>query len=315
MSYNRETNMYEGYIYIILNDIHHELVYVGQTTTTLNRRWNEHKAQMKKHSNTDCLHNAMEKYGIEHFAMDFLEMVQDENKESLIEILDQREKHYINIFNSYKNGYNATRGGRDGVDHQKRSVIKYDLDGNIVKCYESVDCLKKEFDSVSTIYDCCLGNAKYAYGYIWRYTGDNFDKFPLPTENEKEEAIIRAKALMPIDKYDYKGNKILTYKNANDAAYNENVSRKKIVACCTGRNVYCNMYIFRFYTDRFDSYATTTNKPKVVEQYDINGNFIAVYESVRQAGKILNIPHQAITGVCRGEHKTSYGYKWSFLCN
>ena len=75
------------------------------------------------------------------------------------------------------------------------------------------------------------------------------------------------------------------------------------------------MYIFRFYTDSFDSYATTTNKPKVVEQYDINGNFIAVYESARQAGKTLNIPHQAITGVCRGEHKTSYGYKWSFLCN
>ena len=34
------------------------------------------------------------------------------------------------------------------------------------------------------------------------------------------------------------------------------------------------MCIFRFYTDRFDSYVTTTNKPKVVEQYDINGNLI-----------------------------------------
>ena len=29
MAYNKETGMYEGYIYIILNDVDPELVYIG----------------------------------------------------------------------------------------------------------------------------------------------------------------------------------------------------------------------------------------------------------------------------------------------
>ena len=42
MAYNKETGMYEGFIYIIMNDINPEQVYIGQTTGTPNQRWTGH---------------------------------------------------------------------------------------------------------------------------------------------------------------------------------------------------------------------------------------------------------------------------------
>lgn len=85
MSFNKETSMYEGYIYLILNDIYPEKIYVGQTYQELSIRWSGHIWQMKKHSTTDMLHNAMEKHGKEHFAMEGIEKCVSTTKNILIE--------------------------------------------------------------------------------------------------------------------------------------------------------------------------------------------------------------------------------------
>lgn len=80
-----------------------------------------------------------------------------------------KKKRLIEKFDSYYNGYNSTIGGRDTMIHQIRSVSKYDLYGNYIISYESINDLLKEFDAVHCIYECCSGKCKYAYGYIWRY--------------------------------------------------------------------------------------------------------------------------------------------------
>lgn len=216
MAYNKETEMYEGWIYIILNDIDPELVYIGQTSDTPEARWNGHYHQIKKHTPTDKLHNKMEKYGKEHFAMEVLEHHKLPTKELLFKRLDEREIALIAKFDSYYHGLNSTKGGRGASEHQMRPVQRFDLDGNFIAEYESVDYLKKEFDSVSTIYDCCLhNNTKYAYGSLWKY---KYDDTPLPslTDEEKNEAITRYKMLLPIDEYSYKGTLLKTYKDSKE---------------------------------------------------------------------------------------------------
>jgi hypothetical protein len=54
----------------------------------------------------------MQKYGIENFTVELIE-------ETLFP--EEREKYWIEFYGSFKNGYNATRGG-DG-----RPYIDYDL--------------------------------------------------------------------------------------------------------------------------------------------------------------------------------------------
>lgn len=55
------------------------------------------------------------------------------------------------------------------------------------------------------------------------------------------------------------------------------------------------------------------DKTKKVAQYDLNGNLIKVYESLRQAEKETNTPKSSgIAHCCRGKQKTYINFKWKY---
>ena len=51
---------------------------------------------------------------------------------------------------------------------------------------------------------------------------------------------------------------------------------------------------------------------KAVAQLDLNGNIIAIYQSVGAAGLAVNIAGSNISGVCRNRRKTAAGFRWSY---
>lgn len=65
MAINKD-GIYTGYIYKITNLIN-DKVYIGQTTTTINNRWSQHKTHKDKRSH---LRSALDKYGIENFKIE-----------------------------------------------------------------------------------------------------------------------------------------------------------------------------------------------------------------------------------------------------
>lgn len=94
----------EKYIYKIVNKIT-GLIYIGQTKN-LKNRWYEHclacTNSIKR--KTSKLYNAMYKYGIYNFVMEAIE--------GPIENYNEREKYWIDYYNTYKGeGYNLTPGG------------------------------------------------------------------------------------------------------------------------------------------------------------------------------------------------------------
>lgn len=94
-----------GYIYKIENTINNK-VYIGQTVKTLEKRFSQHKNNYDKpYFSQLCLYQAFKKYGIENFT--FLQIEEVENSQ-----LDEREKYWIEYYNSFKDGYNSTLGGR-----------------------------------------------------------------------------------------------------------------------------------------------------------------------------------------------------------
>ena len=99
-----------AYIYKITNNINQK-VYIGQTIMAPMQRWQKHKSDARLNKPYP-LYKAMNKYGINNFSFEVLEEVD-------IEQLDEKERYYINLYNSYinfenSNGYNATLGGSDG---------------------------------------------------------------------------------------------------------------------------------------------------------------------------------------------------------
>ena len=49
-----------------------------------------------------------------------------------------------------------------------------------------------------------------------------------------------------------------------------------------------------------------------VNQYDLDGSFVASYDSANQASAAAGIDHWSICACCRGEYKHAGGYQWKY---
>lgn len=133
-----------GFIYKVTNDIN-EKIYVGQTAFSIEERWSEHlKDRLQQKSKNRPLYNAMNKYGIEHFKVEQIE-------ECPLEQLSEREIYWIEYYNSYENGYNATRGG-EGT----RIIKDYNIIAETYLLLKSKQETAKQCNcSVSTVTSVC----------------------------------------------------------------------------------------------------------------------------------------------------------------
>ena len=94
-----------GYIYKITNTLN-DKVYIGQTIKAVQKRFTQHKNNSnKEYFSQIVLYKAFNKYGIENFICEEIEEVPNDK-------LDEREKYWIEYYDSYFNGYNSTLGGR-----------------------------------------------------------------------------------------------------------------------------------------------------------------------------------------------------------
>lgn len=90
--------------------------YIGITQKSVKRRLQEHIYSAV--NNSECkIHKALRKYPIQNWTIETIETC------SSREELCERERYYIDHFDTYKNGYNMTLGG-DGVDPESASKFR-----------------------------------------------------------------------------------------------------------------------------------------------------------------------------------------------
>ena len=112
-----------SYIYMISNDINNKK-YIGKTSHTIEYRWNLHKRDYPYFQYP--LYNAIKKYGIEHFSIKQIEECPDE-------ILSNREIYWIDFYDSYNNGYNATLGGEGCPKYDYEQIMELWHEGYHIK--------------------------------------------------------------------------------------------------------------------------------------------------------------------------------------
>ena len=98
-----------GLIYKITNKTNGKS-YIGLTQFSLEERMKGHiNDSRKKDQLNKPLYSAMRKYGVDSFEISLIEECDDD-------VLSEREIHYIEYYNTYNSGYNATIGG-EGVSN------------------------------------------------------------------------------------------------------------------------------------------------------------------------------------------------------
>lgn len=380
MSYNSETNLYEGYIYKIINDVNEKL-YIGQTISTLQKRFGQHTSNHKNVSNM-AIYNAIQKYGKDHFSIVEIEKICEKDRIILKQKLNELEKKYIILFNTIApNGYNLTSGGNDVSNRMRVKVDAYNSDGSFIKTFNSITEAAEYFgiNNIGAITDCCKGivNTTLCRKYTFRFHGDDFDKYN-PFHYKRSKTVyqfdLSGKLLnvypnvtiagiqcfnnkiagtrisnvldkttclsggyywsssgkfefdaecyrkrKQVDQYTLDGEFICTYKSLSDACLKLNKSMEnvsQITKCCTGKASHAFGYIWRYHGDDFNKYNLKIRRYKVaVDQYSTDGKFIATHETIISALRSIGIMSDAASSIkkcCEGKAINIYGYVWRY---
>lgn len=338
MSFNKETGMYEGYIYKIINDIN-DKVYIGQTITTIAERWHGHMSSaLNEKRCKSALYNAMRKYGRDKFHVEEISKYTEDSKDALINTLNLEEQKYILQYKSLvtQNGYNLEKGGNN-KRVPGRKVHKYDLELNYICSYESCrEAARQNNIDDCTIYACCKHDYFTAAGYVWCFDGEQPIK---PHYKTPEEYNRKPRKKKPINKLSKKRKllteqekhqnklsrigyygKIIQY-NSFKKIINEfddiiyaseklNTTPKIILDNCYGKSLQFNQTVLRFEGDDFNKFPRSKSL-QAITVYDLQGNVIENFINIIEAEKFVGCYRgEILKTIKRGG--SYHGYMFSF---
>ena len=123
-------------------------------------------------------------------------------------------------------------------DNQK-PVTQYDLQGNIIKKWNSIIEASKELNiSCNNINACCKGRGKTYHGYIWRFSEENINKIVNIEKylKNKERINMKIKEGKRVAQYSTDDNLIKIWSSSREATeyYGGAKNTTNIQACCRG---------------------------------------------------------------------------------
>lgn len=177
-----------GFIYCITNKINQKK-YIGKTLNTVDHRWKEHLKDYKKRKyEKRALYDAMNKYGSENFECETIGEFPDY-------VLEDKEKFFIDKFDSYHNGYNLTIGG-DG-----KQLYDYD---EIIEYYVNNDVTMVE---TSIKFNCSVDTVKFT-----------LTKYNIPVRCQSNKYFGGCNKPKQINCFDINGSLIKTFVSVSEAS-------------------------------------------------------------------------------------------------
>lgn len=180
-------------------------------------------------------------------------------------------------------------------------VTAYDLNGDFIKDFPS-EVEAAEFAKVSkaTISFCLCGNGRSAGGYQWTRKGDNS-----PGRYKKCDTL-------SVIQYNLEGVFLNKFSSVQEASEFSGVSKAMIYESCRKSTDRGGNYLWRWEKDSPPK-KYYHRCMKLVNQYDLEGNFIKQYESINEAGRSVSKNGGSnIYYCCQGKRKTAYGYVWKY---
>ena len=248
--------------------------YIGQTSVNFSVRFSQHKRAARDGS-TCPIHNALRKYGAENF---FIEILEEDIPENL---LNEREQYYIQKYDTYNNGYNATIGGEGNKKIPDQIILELWDQG--LCCSDIATILEVQNHTIS----------------------DRMRQLRPQDERERRRYSIIGKKEGFSDE---EKEKILSLwkKGYNCTAIGKELNHER-------HSIARTLYTFGITAEEIQErmrQTANTNKCISIYQYDKEGNFIQRWESMSAAGRALGIGIGEISSVCSGKKRSAGGFIW-----
>lgn len=151
-------------------------------------------------------------------------------------------RYHNDLFDKFDN-QNDIEKYKQSIKNMTFKIDQYDFNGNLICTYENIKELYNKFGytgKINTfqngIIGCCQGNSKNAYGYVWRYHGDDFNKHQTKYDTPEKKVLQFTKS----------GEFVNTYNSVKEAAKAVNKTSGAISMCCHGKTKSCAKYIWKF---------------------------------------------------------------------
>lgn len=244
-------------------------VYIGQSVN-LEDRYKKHKRECFNGSTP--FYQAIQHWGWDNFSYEIIEFCDKEK-------LNEREVFWIEYYDSYHNGYNATRGGSNKNSINEEEIISLYKQGLSPK-------------EIKTQMDISLTS-------VYKYLS------PILKESEIQQD--------NLFQYSLDGMFISGWSNQEKAGKELNIDPCSIGKVLSGQRASAGGYMWS--TEKVEKLISkkSPRQTKKINQYDLNDNFISSYQNAMEAARALGKSDgSAILKVCKQIRPTAYGYKWRY---
>lgn len=264
-------------------------IYIGITKRKPEIRWNKGKG----YKLCPLMNKAIQKYGwdnVKHEIL-FTNLTKKQAEEKEIQLIKEYK------CNNRKYGYNIENGGNCCGTHSEETKRKIGA-----KSKGNKNCLGRHIskDHIQKLHEGRM--KKYKETGVYGYKGY------MHTEEYRNKM---SKALTGIKRSEETKKKLSEYAKKRTGNRNpmygkkqSEQSKQKIREKALGRKVT---------EDTKKKISQNSVIKRKVNQYELNGNFIKQYESLKQAEKETGVLSQNIGEVCRGQQKYAKGYLWRYV--
>lgn len=293
-------------IYKITNLINQKC-YIGQSTN-ISKRWNAHRSAAQNPNNrahySSHLYRAMRKYGIENFQFEILE-------ECSVSLLNQKEREYIQKYNSCFAGYNESLGGDCSCHSPKEVVLK------IIHDLENTMLTQKEIANKHNVTEKLVQSINTGHAWVYNRLYPIRQHTYTQTEPKmcKDCGILISKDSQRCVQCEQKRRQMLAAqkKPSKEQLYDELMQHHQFSAVARIYNVshtqvkrWCREFNI---PDSTDAYRAINP----VLMCDITtGQILQKFDTAKAAEKHFNKSTGAIQRALNGQRLSAYGYKWIY---